>query len=123
MSEKVNNATIKGKVVKVCEPFEKGDFSKQEIWVETGGKYSQTIPVGFVNDKRNYISDLKKSESVTCLCDVRGRIWNDRCFGEFQCWRIDIEGKQQEFNETKAQEKPSATIQDEDDDYEDEILF
>ncbi len=87
---------VTGKIVNICELQEIGSngFKKQEFWVEeTADKYPQTICFQVTRDKIALLSEAEVGDEVTVQYNLRGRVWNDRCFNSLEAWSIRYEGQ------------------------------
>jgi hypothetical protein len=91
MSTKVN-----GRVHTIATPQQKSEkLTIQEVWVETtDGKFSEVLPIQFVNDKRELIQNLKVGDEVEVGINIRGRVWNDKCFVSLNGWTIALKAVQ-----------------------------
>lgn len=90
-------AQVKG-VVKNVTPVNQvsENFRKCEVWVETPGEYSQTIPVQFSQDKADAVQSVQVGQEITIEIDLRGRIWTgadgvEKCFGSNEGWKYSAE--------------------------------
>ena len=83
------NTEIKGTIKLIEEPqvFSSG-FTKQQIVVETGGKYPQQIAIEFVQDKISLVEGLEVGQAVVVSVDIRGREYNGRYFNSLVGWKI-----------------------------------
>ena len=75
MSTKVN-----GRVHTIGAPQKKSDkLTIQEVWVETtDGKFTEVLPIQFVNDKTELIQNLRVGDEVEIGINIRGRVWNNK---------------------------------------------
>ena len=57
---------------------------KVEIWLQLtpdGAEWPQVVPVEFFGrDKAGVADRLRVGDRVTIFCEIRGRVWKDRCF-------------------------------------------
>ena len=85
MSTKVN-----GRVHTIGATEQKSEkLTIREIWVETtDGKFSEVIPVQFINDKIDLVNNLKVGDEVEIGVNLRGRVWKDRCFLSLNGWTM-----------------------------------
>jgi hypothetical protein len=86
---------VEGTVVSVGELFEKGDFKKKDLIVETGGDYPQRLSLEFVKDKEELLDLVSAGQKVKVFCNVRGREWIDpkgvaKYFASFSAWKIEV---------------------------------
>lgn len=88
MSTKVN-----GRVHTITAPEQKSEKLKiREIWIETtDGKFTEVIPVQFINDKADLIQNLNVGDQVEVGVNMRGRVWKDRCFLSLNGWTISLQ--------------------------------
>lgn len=66
------------------------DFSKREFWLEldTDPKYPQTVSFELSGDKTDIIDAYQEGQKVEVEFNLRGRIWNDKCFNTLSAWKI-----------------------------------
>lgn len=91
LDSKNNKMTIQGKVLAVKEKQDiTATFSKREIWLETEGKYPQTVCLEFSNDKCALLDDVAIGEYVAVEFEVRGRQHKDRVYNTLAAWKITV---------------------------------
>lgn len=64
-------------------------FEKQEIVIDTGGKYPQLIPIEFVKSKIEILNNLTTGSRMKVFYNLRGREHNGRFYVNLQGWRIE----------------------------------
>lgn len=80
---------ITGKIYKIGnEEQVTASFKKRLLVIETDEKYSQKVPIDFVQDKINLIDQYKIGESVTVSINVRGNEYNGKFYVNLQGWKI-----------------------------------
>jgi single-stranded DNA-binding protein len=69
---------IKGKVIAVGENWTNnaGTFTKREVIIETGLRYTNPLKVTFKNDKTSLLEDLKEGDCVIVTYQLDGRAWD-----------------------------------------------
>ena len=83
------NIDIKGTLVKVNEVLQVTDsFKKRECLVLTSGKYPQTFKIEFVQDTCNLLDNYTEGQSVSIVCNLRGRAYQETAFNSIQGWKI-----------------------------------
>lgn len=86
---------IKGTIIDVLAPVEKGNFKKQEIAIETEGQYPQKLLIEFVNDKIDLIDSVIDGDKVVVSVNLRGRSWDSdngtKYFMSLSGWKIKVE--------------------------------
>jgi hypothetical protein len=91
MSTKVN-----GRVHTIGAPQQKSEkLTIQEVWVEESEQrnnqmFTNILPIQFVNDKTELIQNLKVGDEVEVGINIRGRVWNDKCFVSLNGWTITL---------------------------------
>lgn len=94
MSTKVN-----GRVHTIGTPQRKSDkLTIQEVWVEESEQrnnqmFSNILPIQFVNDKAELIQNLRVGDEVEVGVNLRGRVWNDKCFLSLNGWTITLKNQ------------------------------
>lgn len=80
---------ITGKIYKIGnEEQVTASFKKRLLVIETDEKYSQKVPIDFVQDKIDLIAPYKIGESVTVSINVRGNEYNGKFYVNLQGWKI-----------------------------------
>jgi single-strand DNA-binding protein len=65
------------------------DFVKREFWLQLADeKYPQTVPFELAGEKTDIIDAYQEGQEITVEFNLRGRIWQDKCFGSLSAWRI-----------------------------------
>lgn len=86
---------IKGKIYKIGDEEQvSATFKKRLLVVETDEKYSQKIPIDFVQDKIDLIDPYKVGENVTVSINLRGNEYNGKFYVNLQGWKIARDAKQ-----------------------------
>lgn len=87
--------SIKGKVQKVLETEEKGNFRVRKLVIETMDKYPQVVALDFTQNNVGLLDDpiVKVGNNVEVFYNVRGRAWQNRegktlYFTSLQGWRV-----------------------------------
>ena len=87
--------SIKGKVQKVLETEEKGNFRVRKLVIETMDKYPQVVALDFTQNNVGLLDDpiVKVGNNVEVFYNVRGRAWENRegktlYFTSLQGWRV-----------------------------------
>ena len=90
-------------------------FSKRLCVIETEGKYPQTLPMEFCNDKCSLLDAFAVGDEVTIEFDLRGRYWEkgDRYFLSATAWKISALDASQ--NQSAPSEQPNGAEVDEND--------
>ena len=85
---------IKGKVIVIGETEtvgSAGTFRKRLILVETDEKYSQKIPVDFVQDNCALLDKHKVGQNVTIGVNVRGSEYLGKYYVSLNGWKISAD--------------------------------
>lgn len=69
-------------------------FKKRDLWIETVGEYPQTLNVQFTQAKTDVLDSYTIGQEVEIDINLRGRIWEDKCFNTIEGWRINAVGGQ-----------------------------
>lgn len=86
---------IKGKIYKIGDEEQvSATFKKRLLVVETDEKYSQKIPIDFVQDKIDLIDPYKVGENVTVSINLRGNEYNGKFYVNLQGWKIARDAQQ-----------------------------
>lgn len=91
---------VNGKVHTIKQREQKGEkLTIQEVWVEeteqrNNQMFSNILPIQFVNDKTELIQNLKVGDEVEIGINLRGRVWNDKCFVSLNGWTISLKSVQ-----------------------------
>ena len=89
--------TISGKVISVKEKQQLTEkFAKRCLWLETDGKYPQTIEIDFVNNNCALLDNIAINEMVDVEFEVRGKQSKDRVFNSLNAWKIAAHPKADE---------------------------
>jgi single-strand DNA-binding protein len=105
------NLQIQGTITTIKEPHRFSEkFEKQEIVIDTGGKFPQPVAIEFVNDKISMIEQCKVGDVVNISFNVRGREWTSpagevRHFVSLSGWRI---GTGESYQEQTAPSQDSS---------------
>tara|TARA_R100000654_G_scaffold31248_1_gene56126 strand:+ start:9618 stop:9980 length:363 start_codon:yes stop_codon:yes gene_type:complete len=91
---------IEGEVHRICKPFEhESGFRRCAVHVKiTDGKYSQIIPLEFLQDMTDEAMTLTIGSHIKAHCNLRGREYINKqgdhaAFMNLQVWNYDIEEK------------------------------
>jgi single-strand DNA-binding protein len=86
---------IKGTINAIFETETVGEkgFQKRQFWLDVkDGTYSQTIALEFVKDNTSKLDNLRAGDTVEVEFNLKGRIWQTRCFNTLEAWKITKEG-------------------------------
>ena len=90
------NLEVKGKVYfkSEIELIGANQLKKQTLVVETEGQYAQKIPIEFIKEKVDMLTNIEIGKEVAVQTNIRGNEYKDRNevtrFGlSFQGWKID----------------------------------
>jgi single-strand DNA-binding protein len=98
---------IKGIINAIFEIETVGDkgFQKRQFWLDVkDGTYTQTIALEFVKDNTSKLDNLRAGDTVEVEFNLKGRIWQTRCFNTLEAWRITKDG-------TTSHLPPAAPVQ------------
>lgn len=65
-----------------------GTFQKRLIVIETDEKYSQKVPLDFVQDKCDLLDKFKIGQEVTIGYNIRGNEYNGKYYVSLNGWQI-----------------------------------
>ena len=101
---------LQGSIYKLnnTETFASG-FQKKTIILLTQEQYPQYIPIEFLGDKIDLLSNFSQGEVVKVYINLNGRLWTnkdgeEKCFGSIVGWKIE---KLDESNTSQPSETPS----------------
>ena len=101
---------LQGSIYKLnnTETFASG-FQKKTIILLTQEQYPQYIPIEFLGDKIDLLSNFSQGEVVKVYININGRLWTnkdgeEKCFGSIVGWKIE---KLDESNTSQPSETPS----------------
>lgn len=82
--------TIKG-ILKEINPLQTstGGFTIQRIAVLQDGEHGTTIPIDFLGDKVNLLTNLKLEQPVNVSINMRGTIYNEKRYVSVSGWKIE----------------------------------
>lgn len=106
------NYKITGIISKIGQRESKSNsFTARQVILDVeDGNYTQNIPIQFTQDRCDLCDNFSEGEEVTISFNLRGRIWQDKCFGSIEGWKIEGTGNVK----PKPQEaEPVAAIVDE----------
>jgi hypothetical protein len=85
------NHKITGVLRSISQRETKGNnfVTRQIILDVTDGAYVQNIPIQFTQDRCDLVDNFTEGQEVTISFNLRGRIWQDKCFGTIEGWRIE----------------------------------
>jgi hypothetical protein len=74
------------------------NYPKQMVWIQTGGKYPQTVELEAFGDRANDTSILSVGDQVEIYFDLKGRKWTgkdgvEKCFTTLSLLKIEAKGK------------------------------
>lgn len=86
---------IKGTVKEITPLFEKGEFKKRSIILETQEEYSQTLEIEFIKSKEELLDVINEGETVEVSVNIRGREWESpkgetKYFTSLNGWKIEV---------------------------------
>ena len=101
-----NSITVSGKVHKVGEVQQITEkFSKRQLVLDTGDKYSPFLPIDFAGKNLNAPSALQVGQEVTIHINLGGREAKDgRFWPDISGWKVDAEN----INELNEDSLPPA---------------
>ena len=67
-----------------------GTFKKRLIVIETDEKYSQKVPLDFVQDKCDLLDNFKTGQDVTIGYNIRGNEYNGKYYVSLNGWQIKV---------------------------------
>lgn len=79
------------KVIGETQVLGEKEFKKRQVVISTNEKYSQDIPVDFVQDKVDVLNSYKIGDSVTIGINLRGSEWKGKYYASIQGWKINKE--------------------------------
>ena len=72
-----------------------GEWKKQDIIVETDGKFPKKVCISIWGDKINE-SILKEGNKLDISFDVESREYNERWYTDVKAWKVELVGNKQE---------------------------
>ena len=101
---------LQGSIYKLnnTETFASG-FQKKTIILLTQEQYPQYIPIEFLGDKIDLLSNFSQGEVVKVYINLNGRLWTnkdgeEKCFGSIVGWKI---ARFDDSNTSQPSETPS----------------
>lgn len=92
--------TLSGTVEKLSPVQHIGEknYPKQLVWIQTSGKYPQTIELEAFGDRANDTSILSIGDQVDLTFDLKGRKWTgkdgiEKCFTTLSILKVEAKGK------------------------------
>jgi hypothetical protein len=87
--------SLKGTVqlIQPVETFDSG-FQKQVLVLNTGGEYPQEIPIEFIKDSIQKLTNLQVGQSIIVGINIRGNEYNGKFYANIQGWKIDTGAQQ-----------------------------
>lgn len=92
--------TLSGTVEKLSPVQHIGEknYPKQLVWIQTAGKYPQTIELEAFGDRANDTSILSIGDQVDLTFDLKGRKWTgkdgiEKCFTTLSILKVEAKGK------------------------------
>lgn len=66
-------------------------FKKREIIIKTeaSSPYPQFLICQVTQDKCDTLNSFNEGEEVKAQINLKGRLWNDKCFNTIEIWRIE----------------------------------
>ena len=117
--------TLSGKVNKVGEVIEVGNFSKRLLWLEIDldSQYPQIVELEFLKDKTALLNPVTENSMVTVDINLRGKLFtNDkgtRFYNTLNGWRLKVdleakvnEGKKSDPKTNKSEAPPETNNED-----------
>lgn len=88
-------------------PTKTGDiFTKRTVIIEEiADKYPQHFSIDFIKDDVNLLNTYMHGEQIEINCNIRGNIFNGKCFNSFQAWKIE-NAKVNQSTQTSQQIEP-----------------
>tara|TARA_R110000803_G_scaffold7854_1_gene25259 strand:+ start:5152 stop:5487 length:336 start_codon:yes stop_codon:yes gene_type:complete len=85
---------VVGTVKSIGPLFEKGEFKKRDLVLETGGDHSQVLAIEFVKANEEKLDLIEIGEKVSVSCNLRGREWvnpegNTKYFMSLSAWKLE----------------------------------
>jgi len=81
--------TVTGQLYKKNPIEVKSDkFSKIDFIIKTDGEYPQYLQIQASNAKMSLLDNVNVGDSVTASVNIRGRLWEDRCFNSLELWQL-----------------------------------
>lgn len=91
---------IKGVIYKILElqsgTGAKGDWTKQEVVIETEGQYPKKVCISAFNKVADSMDSLTEGMEVTAYVNPESREYNNRWYTELQCWKFVAHGAKKE---------------------------
>lgn len=89
----MNKMSITGKITKIFETEEKGNFRVRKLIVETNDKYPQVVALDFTQNNCGLLDAHSVGDNVEVFYNVRGRAWENRegktlYFTSLQGWKV-----------------------------------
>ena len=89
----MNKMSITGKITKIFETEEKGNFRVRKLIVETNDKYPQVVALDFTQSNVGLLDAHAVGDNVEVFYNVRGRAWENRegktlYFTSLQGWKV-----------------------------------
>lgn len=98
---------LKGKLIQRLTPVtgtsSKGDWTKQEIIIETAETYPKKICIGFWKDEVVKIQAVPIGSEINVHINVESREYNGRWYTEVKAWKFEVT----KGAENPMQNKPS----------------
>lgn len=111
---------ITGQVTHVSAEEKVGpnNLAKRTFRIETDEKYPQKHEIDGLKEAADAIGDLEPGQTVTALCNLRGRYWEkgDRCFTSLALWKFDNNSSSSVSDEAERQNAINAEQHEDDDD-------
>lgn len=92
--------TLNGTVEKLSPVQHIGEknYPKQLVWIQTDGKYPQTVELEAFGDRANDTSILSVGDQVDLTFDLKGRKWTgkdgiEKCFTTLSILKVEVKGK------------------------------
>lgn len=86
----MSDLKVTGTVVNVLPLETKNNFESQKIWLETDETYKQTLQIECGGKQSALFQNLVKGNKVEISVNLKGRIWQDKCFNTLSAWSVKI---------------------------------
>jgi hypothetical protein len=113
MSELVGKIIVIGNTETVGSA---GTFQKRLIVIETDEKYSQKVPLDFVQDKCDLLDKFTIGQEVTIGYNIRGNEYNNKYYVSLNGWQIKANDTSKQSPEPNTQKFETVTVLNDDDD-------
>lgn len=88
-------------------------FSKIDFIIKTDGEYPQYLQIQASNAKMSLLDNVNVGDSVTANVNIRGRLWEDRCFNSLELWQLtSVKQPPQGYATSAPPQQASAPVSD-----------